>query len=62
MTLVGDTALVSGQPVSPVAAAGHWVIANTSDDAGLRYPTGPLQLTAVDLPQRRLVDGTRQRS
>jgi hypothetical protein len=62
MTFAGDTPLVTGQPVSPVAAARHWVTANASVDAEFRYPTGPLQLTAVDLPQRRLVDGTRQRS
>jgi hypothetical protein len=57
MTLSGDTSLVPGQPVSPIAAAGHWVTANASVDTELWYPTGPLQLTAVDLPQRRLVDG-----
>jgi hypothetical protein len=62
MTLAGDTPLVPGQLVSPVAAAGPLVTADASVDAGLRYPTGPLQLTAVDLPHRRLVDGTRQRS
>lgn len=40
-TLAGDTPLVPGQPVSPVAAAGHWVTANASVETELRYPTGP---------------------
>ena len=62
MTLAGDTPLMPGQPVSPVTAAGHLVAAIASVDAELRCPTGPLQLTALDLPQRRLVDGTRQSS
>jgi hypothetical protein len=33
MTVAGDTPLVPGQPVSPAAAAGHWVAANASVDA-----------------------------